>query len=105
MKSDSGRRNFLRMLGIGGATAAMAAMGEETHGEEPARTSREQRSFKGTSKKGDYQEALQNAINAAQRSVRHPDAMVEWAFRSASGRSGGFAGFREVTVTIDAKVS
>lgn len=93
------RRTFLRMLGITGFTAAIMTDGQESHGQPP------KREFSGISKKGDVDEALHKAISAAQGSVRHPDAMVEWTLKRIAGRSGGFAGFNEVTVTIEARVS
>jgi hypothetical protein len=102
------RRGFLQILGLGAAGAAFLATGEETHGQSPERESRREpprRAFKGTSRTGDVEEALANAIAAAQRSVRHPDAMVEWTLKSISGRSGGIAGFREVTISIEARVA
>jgi hypothetical protein len=100
MTEHNNRRGFFKLMGAGAATAAaLVLVGEETHGETPKRV------YKGTSKKGDIHEALQNAIAAAQRSVRHPDAMVEWTLKSVAGKSGGFANFDEVTVTIEAKVA
>jgi len=96
---EKNRRGFLRMLGITGFTAAILSEGQESHGQPP------KREFSGTSKKGDVEEALHKAISAAMGSVRHPDAMVEWTLKRIAGKSGGFAGFREVTVTIEANVS
>src|SRR5256885_1235385 len=96
---QNNRRGFLRLLGITGIAAGILTEGQESHGDAP------KREFRGVSKKGDVEEALQKAISAAQGSVRHPDAMVEWTLRRVSGRSGGIAGFREVTVTIEAAVS
>ncbi len=93
-----GRRNFIRLLGVGGLSGALMASGQESHSDT------RNKEFKGTSKKGDLLEALQEAIAAAQRSVRHPDALVEWKFKGISGRNGGFAGFHEITVVIDALV-
>jgi hypothetical protein len=93
------RRGFLRMLGITGFTAVALSEGQESHGQPP------KREFHGVSKKGDVEEALKKAISAAQGSVRHPDAMTEWTLKRISGRNGGFAGFNEVTVTIEARVS
>lgn len=97
--ADKNRRAFLRLLGITGFTAVAMTDGQESHGQPP------KREFRGTSKKGDVAEALEKAISAAQGSVRHPDAMVEWSLKRIAGRSGGIAGFREVTVTIEAAVS
>lgn len=91
------RRGFLQLMGAGGLAAA-AGTGQEAHGDTP------HKSFKGTSKRGNYGDALQQAIEAAERSVRHPDALVEWSLKNVSGRRGGFAGFNEITVTIEATV-
>ena len=93
------RRGFLRIIGATAATTSLVLTGQEGHGDVPRKL------FKGTSKKGDVEEALQNAIAAAEKSVRHPDAMVDWTLKSVSGRNGGIAGFQEVTVTIEARVS
>lgn len=96
MNTSRTRRGFLGALSATAMSGALVAGGQEAHGEG--------RTFKGTSKKGDLADALQQAISAAERSVRHPDALVEWTLKSVSGRSGGIAGFRDVTVTIEAKV-
>ncbi len=93
------RRGFLRLLTAGGLVMGGILNGQEGHGQ--TRT----KGFSGTSKKGDIEEALGKAIAAAERSVRHPDAMVTWTLKKISGRGGGIAGFREVTVTIEALVS
>src|SRR5947208_3193307 len=93
------RRSFLRLLGVTAVAAGGITQGQETHGDTPKK-----RTFKGTSKKGDIDEALQQAIASAERSVRHPDAMVSWTLKGISGRSGGIAGFREIMVTIEADV-
>jgi hypothetical protein len=62
------------------------------------------RTFTGTSRKGDFAEALDRAIASAVRSAGHPDAMARWTLKGASGRSGGIAGFREIRVSIEAEV-
>ena len=92
------RRTFLRLLAGTGITAGLVTSGQEGHGDEYKRT------FKGVSKSGKLEEALQDAISRAERSVRHPDAMVDWILKSISGRNGGVAGFHEVNVTIEADV-
>ena len=99
MTQNNQRRQFLRLLGIGGLGVVVAADGQESHGDVP------KREFRGVSKSGDVGEALHNAVAAAERSVRHPDAMVEWRIKSVSGRSGGIAGMSELTVTIEATVT
>ena len=91
----------MRIMGASAAAAGVVVTGQEGHGEETVR----RKTFKATSRAGDFEEALQKAIAAAERSVRHPDAMVEWTLKSISGRNGGIAGFRDVTVAIEARVT
>src|ERR1044071_9161677 len=97
------RRTFLRLLAGTGIAVGLAADGQEGHGDEYKHTEYK-RTFKGTSKGGKLDEAVRNAVAAAERSVRHPDAMVDWSLKSIAGRSGGIAGFNEMTVTIEAEV-
>jgi hypothetical protein len=63
------------------------------------------RTFKGTSKNGNVQKALDAAIQAALQSAQGADRMVQWTLKVISGRRGGIAGFNEVTVAIRARVS
>jgi hypothetical protein len=61
--------------------------------------------FRGTSKTGNVQKALDLAIKAAQQSATGADRLVEWTLKQVSGRQGGIAGFHETTVVIKAKIS
>jgi len=61
--------------------------------------------FRGTSKTGNVQKALEAAIKAAQQSVTGADRLVEWTLKEVSGRQGGIAGFHDATVVIRAKIS
>ena len=97
MGKPNDRRRFLGLLGAGGVFAALLGGGS-------ARGAARTRQFRGTSAKGDLDEALQKAVAAAASTAKHPDAMVEWTLKSVSGRSGGIAGFNQITVTIEAKV-
>jgi hypothetical protein len=63
------------------------------------------RTFKGTSKTGNVQKALDAAIQAAQQAVPGADRIIVWTLKAVSGRQGGITGLREVTVTIRARVS
>ena len=63
------------------------------------------RTFKGTSKTGSVQKALDAAIQAAQQAVPGADRIIVWTLKAVSGRQGGITGLREVTVTIRARVS
>ena len=50
-------------------------------------------------------ESAGHAIKAAQQSAPGADRLVEWTLKEISGRQGGIAGFRDVTVVIRARVS
>lgn len=58
--------------------------------------------FKGTSNKGDLQEAIAAAVSAAEAAAasRGADFMIEYEVHKIQGRRGGFAGFDQITVTI-----
>jgi len=63
------------------------------------------KTFKGTSKAGNLQKALDAAIQAAQQSASGADPLVSWTVKKVAGRRGGIAGFRDLTVTIGARIS
>jgi hypothetical protein len=59
--------------------------------------------YTGTSHNQNFQEALDEAIVAAQRADAETgaDIITEWRLVTVTGRAGGFVGFREVTVEIE----
>ena len=66
--------------------------------------------FQGTStKKGDFQSALRQAVNKASQVLSVidngvvSDLLIEWKIIEISGRYGGFAGDDVIIVTIEAK--
>ena len=63
------------------------------------------KTFKGTSNAGNVQKALDAAIQEAQQSAPGADRLVNWTLKKVAGRRGGIAGFKEVTVTIAARIS
>jgi hypothetical protein len=63
------------------------------------------KTFKGTSKNGNVQKALDLAIQAAQKAAPGPDRMVVWTVKEISGNHGGIAALKETTVTIKARFS
>ena len=63
------------------------------------------KTFSGVSKKGNFQEALDNAIKAAQDSATGADRQVQWTLKKTSGRRGGITGSKELTVVISATIS
>lgn len=60
--------------------------------------------FKGTSNKGDFQEALTKAVTKALTSVPGADILVKWTMVSVNGEKGGITGKNSLTVTIDAEI-
>ena len=63
------------------------------------------KTFKGTSKIGNVQKALDLAIQAAQQAAPGADRLINWTLKGASGRQGGITGLKECTVVIKARVS
>lgn len=63
------------------------------------------KTFKGTSKTGNVQKALDVAIQTAQETAPGADRMIVWTLKEVSGRHGGIAALKEVTVVIRARVS
>jgi hypothetical protein len=61
--------------------------------------------FDGTSAKGNFQEALSDAIQKALRSTGVPDERVTWKLRKTRGENGSIAGLNNLTVTIEASFS
>jgi flavin-binding protein dodecin len=57
--------------------------------------------FTGTSKNGDIQEALANAIGAAKDGLKTD--LVRWTLDEISGEDGGFVLVRDITVKINAR--
>jgi hypothetical protein len=63
--------------------------------------------FQGTSKEGDFQSALGEAIREALKvlSGNTSDQRIAWKLIETSGSYGGIAGENVITVTIEAQVS
>ena len=61
--------------------------------------------FQGTSKEGDFQSALNEAINVAFEALKGntSDFRFVWKLIEISGIYGGFAGEQTITVTIEAQ--
>jgi hypothetical protein len=63
------------------------------------------KTFKGTSKNGNVQKALDLAIQAARQAAPGADRLIEWTLKEISGRDGGITGLKEATVVIKARVA
>ncbi|MEH2439303.1 hypothetical protein [Nostoc sp.] len=67
--------------------------------------------FQGTSKEGDFQSALQEAINEALKVLSFidgatiSDQRIVWKLIEISGSKGGLLGENAITVTIEAQPS
>ncbi|MBP5977195.1 hypothetical protein HW132_31855 [Brasilonema sp. CT11] len=61
-----------------------------------------QKHFKGTSEEGNFQAALDEAINNAVLSSGISDVRIQWKIIETSGIRGGIAGENTINVTIEA---
>src|SRR5262245_53325656 len=104
MELRKSRRGFLGLLGAGAAGSVLLPPARAAD-DAPKKGKPKKKAFKGTSKKGNLQEALNLAVQAALKSVKGADRLAEWTLKDVSGRQGGVAGFNEVVVTIEASVS
>jgi hypothetical protein len=104
MKTQKPRRNFLGLLGASLSGLAFAVVGRPAAAGEPIDEPKKEKLFSGTSKKGDFSEALEAAIKAALASTTVSDAQAKWTMKEVSGVKGGIAGLNDLTVTIYATV-
>ena len=63
------------------------------------------KTFDGKSTKGDFQDALSDAIHNALQSTGVADELVTWKLEGVKGENGGIAGLNSITVTIHASFS
>jgi hypothetical protein len=61
--------------------------------------------FSGSSKKGNFEEALTDAINKARASAPGADRQVRWALKEVSGVNGGIDPLNILTVEIEARLT
>src|SRR5262249_4616235 len=105
METQKPRRNFLRVLSASLSGLAFALVGRPAPAGEPIDEPKKEKLFSGTSKKGDFSEALEAAIKAAFAAAHvPPDGQAKWRMKEVSGVKGGFAGLNDLTVTIYATV-
>jgi hypothetical protein len=103
---ESGRRSRRPFVWPLLALVALAAAG--TLGAQPGRTqegarpgSPGPRVYEGVSRRGDFQEALNDAVERALRALPGADRMVRYRVREITGERGGFAGVNVLRVTIE----
>src|SRR5688572_297177 len=92
-----------RVLWIAGIAAVLAIAGAQAGREgRPERDpGRGVRIFEGVSDKGEFQEALDDAVNRALRSLPGADRMVRYRVREITGEHGGIRGANIVRVQIE----
>ena len=97
---DVSRRRAVKLTATAGAIAALGtsdAIAQEA-GDYKGKL------YSGTSKKGDFKEALDLAIKAALDSAPGADRQAKWTLEKISGVNGGITATRELTVTIKATI-
>jgi len=58
--------------------------------------------FEGVSDSSNFQQALEQALQTALRTITHSDPMISYVVKRISGLRGGYAGFNKLTVVIEA---
>ncbi len=102
MEARKSRRRFLGLASAGASGAVLLGAREIKAEDPPKKDKAEKKTFKGTSKKSNLQEALGLAITAAHKAAPGvSDHLVQWTLKDVSGSDGGIAGLTELTVTIE----
>src|SRR5262245_56001629 len=84
----------LALVGLG------AAVAQVTPGRRPAPEPRA-RTYGGASPRGNFQEALNDAVAQAMRAQPGADRLVRYRLREVTGEQGGIAGINLIRVTIE----
>jgi hypothetical protein len=96
---DVTRRRAVRLTAAG--AAAVWAAGSARAQEEK----KDCKKYKGSSKNGNIQEALAEAIKAAHAAAPGADRQVRWTLKEVSGVNGGIDPLNTLTVEIEATVT
>ena len=83
----------------------MALTGGSARAQDDAKKDKEYKVYSGSSKKGDIQEAVANAIEEARKAAPGADRQVHWTIKKVSGVNGGIDPLNIVTVEIEATVT
>ncbi|MFC4640275.1 hypothetical protein [Deinococcus hohokamensis] len=59
--------------------------------------------YEGSSRTGDFSEALRLAIDQAKTDRPEADPLITWHLAAVRGQHGGFAGLNQITVIIEVK--
>jgi len=94
------RRRAIKLAATGTvATLATGAVQAQTEANNDCKT------YSGSSKKGDIQEALANAIAEAHKAAPGADRQVRWCIKKVSGVNGGISPLNIATVEIEVTFS
>jgi hypothetical protein len=96
---DVNRRRAVRLTAAGTAALLAGAAQAQTD------NSKECKTYSGSSKKGDIQEALTNAIAEAHKAAPGADRQVRWTLKKVSGVNGGIDPLNIATVEIEVTLS
>ena len=73
--------------------------------QDDAKKATECKVYSGSSRKGDIQEALANAIEEARKASSGADFQVKWTLKKVSGVNGGISPLNIATVEIEVPVA
>ncbi len=94
------RRRAVTLTAAGTAAAlATAASAAQTEGTKECKT------FSGSSRKGNFEEALGAAIQEAHKAMPGVDRQVKWCLKKVSGVNGGIDPLNTLTVEIEVPVA
>jgi hypothetical protein len=89
------RRRAVSLTAAGTAALIAGAARAQTN------DNKECKSFSGSSRKGDVQEALANAIAEAHKAMPGADRQVRWTIKKVTGVNGGIDPLNTATVEIE----
>jgi hypothetical protein len=89
------RRRAVKLTAAGTAVLVAGAVRAQTDDK------KECKNYSGSSKKGDVQEALGNAIAEARKAMPGADRQVRWTLKKVSGVNGGIDPLNIATVEIE----
>jgi len=100
---DVTRRRAVKLTAAG--AAAVALTGGSARAQDDANKNKECKVYSGSSRKGDIQEALANAIEEARKAASGADRQVRWTIKKVSGVNGGIDPLNITTVEIEVTVA
>jgi hypothetical protein len=89
------RRRAVKLTAVGTAALVAGAVQAQTD------NNQEYKTYSGSSRKGDIQEALGDAIAAAHKAMPGADVQVRWTLKKVSGVNGGIDPLNNATVEIE----